>query len=33
MFDKARPIALELLSAEPFRSGVVLMKYRPADSR
>lgn len=33
MFEKARPISLELLSAEPFKSGVVLMKYRPADSR
>lgn len=30
LFDKARPVALELLSAEPFKSGVVLMKYRPA---
>lgn len=29
MFDKARAVALELLSAEPFKSGVVLMKYRP----
>lgn len=30
MFDKARPVALELLSAESFNSGVVLLKYRPA---
>lgn len=30
LFGKARPVALELLSAEPFKSGVVLMKYRPA---
>jgi dihydrofolate reductase len=33
MFDKARPVTLELLSAEPFESGVVLMKYRPAVGR
>jgi dihydrofolate reductase len=29
MFDRTRPVALQLLSAEPFKSGVVLMKYRP----
>lgn len=29
MFNTARPVALELLSAEPLKSGVVLMKYRP----
>lgn len=30
MFDRASRVSLELASAEPFKSGVVLMKYRPA---
>lgn len=29
LFDKARPVNLELQSVQEFKSGVVLMKYRP----
>jgi dihydrofolate reductase len=28
MFDRSRPLRLELASVEPFETGVVLMKYR-----